>query len=140
MVGGPKHESAQALHGGSTMLRLNPNLVEQLSHRMISDFEERLARRLRAVFVEATSKCDEPELRRFIRSATMKASTFGIVSEWDVMRYVQNALLFGLRLEHHPNSSEVAQVLQDHDVDGGEKMDRIERFSLPTVQGEREVE
>jgi hypothetical protein len=108
------------------MLLMRSAQIQRIKERMVQDFEDRLALRLRAALPDATDQYTEAELDALIIDGMADSARHGIDLEWDIMRYVQWSILLGRDFKIRPETRWATEILGDASLDGTEKLDRIE--------------
>ena len=104
--------------------------IEVLSEYMHARFITRMLAHLKATFAVYTQGTSEPDLRRLILSTIDTAARYDITNEDDVQRYLERAVCYGADFDTNPKTSWAGQILQEKDLTGTEKMDRIDHYEL----------
>ena len=112
------------------MLRIRTEQFDVFSKHMRQQFEDRMAVRLRSRFPDHTRPIEEPELRTFIRNGIERAATHNVTAEFDVQRYLEYMVKYGQEFDASPDMSWAGDILNREDLDGSEKMDRIDDRDL----------
>ncbi len=66
-----------------------------------------------------------PELEELVRQAISDAKSYGVTLESDTTLYIRLQAILGVRFDINPRFDWVSQVLQNGNLDGTEKMNRI---------------
>jgi hypothetical protein len=96
-------------------------------------FEQRVITHLRETFRVVLDKQQlaGPQLRQLIRAAVRRARSFKILSEQDVIRFIEYSLEYGDDFEWLPWA---ASILTAPEIAGDQKMDRLDRVTVFTVR------
>jgi hypothetical protein len=112
------------------MLKIRKAQVEALSQAMLRQFEDRMVTHLRAACPEQTQDVSEPELRATIRLGVESAAKYEVTDEVDVRRYLECLVLYGPDFDANPRTPWAGQILNDKELTGTEKMNRIDDYVL----------
>jgi len=74
---------------------------------------------------------DDPRLRLTIRDGVKRAQQYGILSEYDVTRFIEYEFKYGEGFEALPWA---APVLGASNLTGDEKMDRLDAIRVFTIR------
>jgi hypothetical protein len=91
-------------------------------------FEDRMVVHAQSRFPDQAKKMDEPQLREFIRFNFRRAGKYGVVTEYDVRRYLDCALQYGGQFDRSPTTAWAGRILQTQGPTGREKMDQIDDY------------
>jgi len=93
-------------------------------------FAEKVVAYLRKNAAEATEPKTDEDLLEFVQECIDAAASHGVTCEWDVCRYAQHRCVLG---DDFANSDWAAPIFSDPELDGSEKMDRVEFLALYVV-------
>lgn len=88
-------------------------------------FEDRLVRHLAERFPDVCREREEASVRETIRNGIERSKGYGITTEFDVARYIELMYLFSEDFDTNPETSWASPVLEDTDLGGHAKMDRL---------------
>ena len=114
------------------MLTIRREQMEALGRQSLQQFEAALLEHLRTRFPTQTDGRLDPELRTMIHDGIDRATVYGITLENDVRRYVEWMVLYGPDFDRNPETAWAGDILRTDDLDGTEKIDRIEEAELFT--------
>ena len=112
------------------MLTVRREQMDALSRYSLEQFEAAMLRHLRARFPEQTVGRLDPELRKLIKEGISQAAVYGITLENDVRRYLECVVLYGPDFDRNPETAWAGEILRSDDLDGTEKIDRIDEAEL----------
>jgi hypothetical protein len=112
------------------MFRLREAQVAELSVARRNAFYQRASHELRARHPEATSSLRDADLDALTVDGAEEASTFGIVLEADIFRYLECMLLYGRHMATDANCAWIGQTLRRPGLDGTARMNRIAEIEL----------
>ena len=108
------------------MLTLSPKQIEAFHEAQLQRFENSLLCHLRERFSDFFASMDEATARKVIRQGSRRAETYGIVSEYDIRRFVEFFCEFRGKFEEQ---DWVSSVLKDPGLSGDQKMDRLDALA-----------
>ncbi|WP_164021769.1 hypothetical protein [Pyxidicoccus trucidator] len=108
------------------MLTIRQAQFKALDELRASAFVHRLSRRLRDMFEAELQSMKDEALERLIRSGIERARTYGIEYTADIARYVEYMVFLGEDFDSNPVVGWVGDILRDGQLNGKEKMDRID--------------
>jgi len=82
------------------------------------------------MFPEKTKEMPEKTLLADVREGIAKASTFGVVWDFDVRRFLEFRMQFGPGFGSSSARDWATNILNDQSLDGREKMDQIDTYGL----------
>ena len=110
------------------MLNIRPDQMEVLSAVMRSGFEQRMLTHLRHRFPAPTNGRSDEQILVFIRYGIDRSAAYGITLDQDVARYLEYMMMYGARFDADPRYAWAARILQDADLSGTTKMDRVDEY------------
>jgi hypothetical protein len=118
-----------ALLVASVILSIRPELLQTLEADVRERFARRLAAHLRQLFPDDLVRLDEPALLELVHAAIAKASSYGVVIEYDVARFAEYAVFYGRSFDADPMVDWAGEILRDPSISGTEKMERIDTMT-----------
>jgi hypothetical protein len=112
------------------MLKIRKTQMDSLSEAMLKQFEDRMVTHLRAACPEQTQDLPESELRTVIRTGIENAAKYDITSEVDIRRYLECSVVYGLDFDTNPKTTWASHILNNKDLSGTEKMNRVDEYAL----------
>ena len=112
------------------MLTIRREQMEAFSQHSLDQFEAAMIRHLRTRFPAQTEARLDPDLRRMIKDGIGRAAVYGITFENDVKRYLEYMVLYGPEFDQTPETAWAGDILRADDLDGTEKIDRIDEAEL----------
>lgn len=112
------------------MLTINKQQLNAFSGYMLSQFEQRMIVNFRTNFHNHTEKIEENNMLNMVRDGYNKAHGYNIVTEDDVRRYLEYMVLFSLDFDINPDTEWAREILQDGDLNGTDKMNKIDDIAL----------
>jgi hypothetical protein len=107
------------------MLKIREQQIEALEEYMRQSFIERTIKQLRGGCPDLTADRSDENLRKTIEAGIERAKRYGITIEWDVCRYIEYQLRFGVNFDTSSRTAWAGDLLRSHGIDGTSKMDRI---------------
>lgn len=118
------------------MLSIREEQMKELSKYMLRRFEDRMVIYLRSAFQEQTAELTEPDLRALIRVGTVQAGEDDVTDEADVERYLECMVKYGGEFNTNDETSWAGVILDDSDLSGTEKMNKINDHELFVLGGD----
>jgi hypothetical protein len=117
------------------MLKFRKEHLAAFEAHMVSLFVTRVTAHVKAVWPAECSEMGDPAVGDLIRAAIQKASTLGLSSEHDLVRYVDLSFLLAKDFEQSPLASWARPILMDRVLAPPMKLDRLyqrmdEEFAL----------
>ena len=100
----------------------------QLSEAKRSQFEQLMIRHIRANFSREAQPVSDEKLLLAVRFAMELGERYGIVLQDDLRRFIEFLSTYGSQFSNRPQFASVVEVLARQDLDGTEKMDRVDRL------------
>lgn len=119
----PMAGEVAARHGAPTRIRNTQAAV--FKERAARAFVDKLLPRLRRAFPQETIDRDDQDLARTVHQAVLKAATYGVLFETDVVRFVACFIHLGPSFDRDSLRPWAGAILSDERIDGKEKMDRM---------------
>lgn len=110
------------------MLVIRRQQMEKLSQYMIEQFKDRMVTHLQSTFPDQTREMEERNLRDVIQAGIKKAESYKVVIEDDVQLFLECMITYGADFDINPETAWAGEILQQEDMDGSEKMDRIDEY------------
>jgi len=98
------------------MLMIRREQLELFRANALKDFEDRMIEHIANFFPKEFAKLGELNLREMIQYGSKRASSYGIVSERDVCKYLDLMVVFGRAFDADPTLPWVARILRDQSV------------------------
>jgi hypothetical protein len=112
------------------MFKISKTQLGSMEKAMHAAFELRVIEHLRKAFPDIAQALTDADLLQLVRSALARASSHGLFIEWNLLRFVEYALMLGLGFEDRPEFGWVHQLLHDAELNDTEKMNQIEEHFL----------
>jgi hypothetical protein len=109
------------------MLTIRQQQIENLRQCHLKKFEDEMVVHLRSQFERHPLVGDEVKLRNAIREGIASAGGYGIVSEFDVGRFLEFTLEYGVGFD---SSDWAAHILNDVTLSGSAKMNRLDDYTV----------
>lgn len=110
------------------MLTIRKEQVKVFGPISMKSFEDRMVVHLKQVFPDRVSTMQEPALLDTIRHGVQRARTYSIVSERDVCKYIDLAVLYGRDFDQDAALPWAATILQNKSIrKPSTKVDRLFR-------------
>ena len=94
------------------MLTLRKEQVKVFGPLGIKSFEDRVGAHVRKVFPDKAEALGEPKLREAIRYGAQRARSYSIISERDVCKYIDLAILYGPDFDKDRNLPWAQSILE----------------------------
>jgi hypothetical protein len=118
------------------MLKIRETQMKTLREYTLRQFENRMVAHLRTTFQKQTHDLSEAELRVRIRTGVHHAAHYNITIEDDVRRYLEYVTMYGPDFDANPQTAWAGEILRTQNLNGGEKMDRIDEYDLFGSRGQ----
>ena len=112
------------------MLTIRREQMEALGRYSLDQFEAAMIRHLRTRFPAQTETRIDSDLREMIKNGIGRAAVYDITLENDVKRYLEYMVLYGPEFDQTPQTAWAGDILRADDLDGTEKIDRIDEAEL----------
>jgi hypothetical protein len=109
--------------------------MDALSDHMEGDFINRTVAHLKEFWPEKCEEMGEEVVRESIHEAIDIAREFGITHEYDVARYIDLVYEFDWPADEKPDTPWAEEILNDAELDGATKMDRIYEEANRILEG-----
>jgi hypothetical protein len=116
------------------MLVIRQEQMAALGASLRGRFEAEMAVHLATFFPEPCASMTRDKLASFIRRTADKALGYGIDRERDVCKFLDVAAEFGQDFDHDPKLPWARDVLTDPLLVGQEKINRLVKAALETVE------
>jgi len=107
------------------MLKIRKEQAESLSRKAQEGFECRVRAHLRRVFRRQCEQIGEPAVRESIRRGIKVAGTYGVKTEYDVVRFIDLEYILCEGFDINPEMPWTAGILNDEDLTPAQKLDRL---------------
>lgn len=104
---------------------IRKNQMDQLGDYMRQSFEDRMVTHINRFFPDKAEALGEENLRKQIRLGMEKADRYHVRREKDVAKFVQLKFALHPEFDEQPEMAWTKEILKDHSLPGGEKMDKI---------------
>jgi hypothetical protein len=111
------------------MLKFSKAQLDNIEKAMQASFELRVVDYLRKAFPNAANPMTDADLLQFVRAALTRAASHELLIEWNLLRFVEYTLMFGLGFEDQPAFDWAQRILGDAGLNDTEKMDQLEERS-----------
>ena len=117
------------------MLKLRKEHLEAFEAQVVSLFASRVMAHVKVVWPAECGELGDAAVADMVRSGIQRAATLGLVSEHDVVRFVDLAFILAKDFETHPLVVWTRPILADRKLAAEAKMDRLyqrmeEEFAL----------
>lgn len=112
------------------MLVISKDQMNVFSDFMFGQFKNRMAHNLQENFPEKTSAISDEDLHTLILEGIDKAESYDITDEVDIERYLECMMRYGPDFDHSPSTSWAVDILNEDDITGTEKMNKINDYEL----------
>ena len=107
------------------MLVIRNEQIDAFSGHMEVTFINRVVAHLKEFWPEKCGEMGEEAVRESIHEAMDIARKFGIINEYDVARYIDLIFEFDWPADEKPDTPWAEEILNDAELDGTVKMDRL---------------
>jgi hypothetical protein len=118
------------------MLKIRETQLKALSEYTLRQFESRMVIHLRANFSEQTKSLSAAELQTTVHLGVGTASSYLVTTEDDVRRYLEYVAMYGVDFDTNPLCAWAYEILRTPELNGAEKMDRIDAYDLFGPRGQ----
>ncbi len=118
------------------MLTIRPEQMQAMGAHTRAQFEQRIIKYLRKKFPARTQDQSDQKIQFVVQAGIKDAESHGIEFENDIRRYIEYLVIYGTRLDERKQTQWIANVLQQAELDGTTKMDRIDEMELQQVRSE----
>jgi len=108
------------------MLTIRKEQVKVLEDGMARQFELKMMDHLRQKFPSETEKKEDDELLGEIRQGVRTSGKYGISAEYDVARYMEYMMMYGLSFDTDPKWDWAGKILKTEGISGADKLERID--------------
>jgi hypothetical protein len=112
------------------MFKIRREQMDVLAQQSLDQFQAAMLRHLRARFPAQTAGRLDPELRAMVHEGIGRAAVYGITLETDVKRYLEWMVVHGPQFDRDPKTAWAGEILRSDDLNGTEKVDRIDEAEL----------
>jgi len=116
------------------VLKIRPEVAQELERRCGAGFLARLLDRLYRVHPEFVASMDDSAALKWIAAAVRSASSHGFEFEADVMAFVDLTLRLGPSFENQPESAWAREILDNPDLTDPEKIEEIRCKLEPEIE------
>lgn len=112
----------------TAMIIIRREQMETFENVAMRAFEDRMLAHLRENHPDKIQDMNDEQLLGLIRQGIRRAETHEVVIEWDVCRYLELVVLYGLEFDESPETTWAGEILRSKELDGTGKMDRIGHY------------
>jgi len=116
-------------------MKISKDQQQAFSDASLHRFEQSMVAHLQWVYPDEAAEMGEPQLRELIRSGVQRGKAYGIVAERDVRRWLECLVGYGRDFDRNPSYSWARAILDQADLTGAEKMQRIGNYELFALRG-----
>jgi hypothetical protein len=106
-------------------MRIRQEQIEALKTVALRSFEQRLMSHLREFFPDESRRIGEQRLLATIRRGMARAGKYGLVSEYDVARYIDLSVVLGPDFDSGERYPWAKEILNRDDLDGEFKLEAL---------------
>lgn len=112
------------------MMVVREKQMNTLSQFMLKQFIRRMTDHLRRCFPENTQDIENATLQTMVKIGIKQAEEYGVTMEGDVRNYLECMIIYSPDFDTNPETPWGADILKDENLNGTEKMDRIDNIAL----------
>lgn len=112
------------------MLIIRNEQLDILKKYMLDQFEDRMLVHLRTNFPENTKKLDDSYLREMIQFGIDRSKKYDVIAENDIRQYLEYMIMYSPNFDQIPETTWAGEILKDNNLNGSEKMRKIDNVSL----------
>ena len=116
------------------MLTMRAEQMATLKAEGLRKFVDEMLAHLRKRCPKQTEAMDDAALRESIGEGIAQAGEHGVTDENDVRRFLEYRTQYGPEFGQSPDTAWAGKILADKELDGTQKMDRIDEYHLFVVQ------
>ena len=117
------------------MLTIRKEQMDALTEHMEKGFVNLTIAHLKEFWPEKCEEIGEEAVRESIHDAIDTARELGIINEYDVARYIDLIYEFDWPADEEPDTPWAEEILNDAELDGATKMDRIYEEANRILEG-----
>jgi len=99
------------------VLKIRPEQAEAFGRDAMTDFESRAVAHLRRKLPDLTEGLSDEQLRVRVKSCVPRAARYDLVTERQIICFVDTSYLLGEQFDTDPRHADVAEVLNRKDTD-----------------------
>jgi hypothetical protein len=117
------------------MLKLRKEHLDAFEAQVVSLFATRVVAHVKAVWPAESGELGDPAVTDIVRTAIQRAASLGLLSELDVVRFVDLSFILATNFETNPLAGWTRPILADRSLAPVAKLDRLyqrmeEEFAL----------
>jgi hypothetical protein len=117
------------------MLKLRKEHLDAFEAQVVSLFATRVVAHVKAVWPAESGELGDPAVTDIVRTAIQRAASLGLLSELDVVRFVDLSFILATNFETNPLAGWTRSILADRSLGPVAKLDRLyqrmeEEFAL----------
>jgi len=117
------------------MLKLRKEHLDAFEAQVVSLFATRVVAHVKAVWPAESGELGDPAVTDIVRTAIQRAASLGLLSELDVVRFVDLSFILATNFETNPLAGWTRSILADRSLAPVAKLDRLyqrmeEEFAL----------
>ncbi len=112
------------------MLTIRKKQMDVLSQYLLNQFSYRMELHLTKRYSVQTKEMDDGQLRELIVKGIEEAEKYDVTDENDVKRFLEYLVEYGCDFGHSAETMWADQFLNDEELTGTEKMNKIDNYDL----------
>lgn len=105
------------------MLTLRQKQIDAIAEDRLRRFEDRAIGYIRSQFPETAVSGDDAELRKRVRTAVVKANSYGLTGERDILRYLH--VMYAAGFDFDTRCSWAEMILRDPELEPQSKTEEL---------------
>lgn len=110
--------------------------MQHFGTHLRGQFEQRIVKHLRKKFPVRTQALSDEKIQGVVQTGIKDAESHGIEYENDIRRFIEYLVIYGTQLSTRKETQWIANVLQQDELGGTVKMDRIDDLELQQLRKE----
>lgn len=107
------------------MFKLRKEHLDAFEAQATNQFANRVFTHVKSIWSEETEELGEPAVRSLVQSSIQRAATLGMLTEYDVVRFVDLSFILAADFETNPLSMWTRPFIVDKTLTPTAKLDRI---------------
>ena len=107
---------------------------DALGRAMLERYEKQMVAHLRATLPDETANISGDDLERLVQQGIERAESHGVTDRVDVERFLEFLGRYGAEFGQNPDTAWAAKILNDCEIRGDDKVNRLEDYELFELQ------
>ena len=116
------------------MLKISDEQMQHFGTLLRGQFEQRIVKHLRKKFPARTQALSDEKIQGVVQTGIKDAESYGIEYENDIRRFIEYLVIYSTQQSTRKETQWIANVLQQDELDGTAKMDRIDDLELQQLR------